>query len=87
MSLYILVQLTLFKIAVSHLLLYIICCIVSFSFLLSVSFIGNVDRLLVRYLIAASLCLGGWQESLGIIMSVPAVRVECMFLSNTTYFI
>jgi hypothetical protein len=33
------------------------------------------------------LCLGGWQESLGIIMSVPAVRVECMFLSNTTYFI
>jgi len=39
----------------------------SFSLLYSVSFIGYVDRPLVRYLIAASLCSRWWQESFGMI--------------------
>jgi len=61
------VWLTLFKIAVSYLLLYSICFIVLFSLLYSVSFIGYVDRQLVRYLIAASLCSRWCQESFGMI--------------------
>jgi len=61
------VRLTLFKIAISYLLLYCICFIVSFSLLYSVSFIGYVDRQLVRYLIAASLCSRWWQELFGMI--------------------
>ena len=52
------VPLTLFKIAVSY-LLYIICCMGSFSFIFSVSFTGYVDKRLVWYLITASLCSGG----------------------------
>jgi hypothetical protein len=56
-----------------------ICFIVPFSFLFLVSFIGYVDRRLVRYLIAASLCFGGWQESLGMIMSVA---VSFLYMLN-----
>ena len=64
------VRIILFKTAVSCLLLYSLSFIVLFSFLLSVSFIVYVDRRLVRYLIAARLYSGGWQESLRKMISV-----------------
>ena len=38
---------------------YSICFIVSFPFLLAISFIVYVDRRLVRYLVAANLCSRG----------------------------
>ena len=59
-----------FKIFTSYLLLLNICFIVSYCFLLFVSFIGYVERWLIKYLIAASFCSGGWQESLGMMMSI-----------------
>ena len=56
-----------------------ICFVVSFSFLFSVSFIEYVDGWLVGYLIAASLCSGGWRESLRMIMSVA---VSFLYMLN-----
>ena len=64
------IQVILFKILTSYLLLCSICFIVSYSFLLFVLFIGYVKRWFIRYLIAASLCTSRWQESLGMMMSV-----------------
>ena len=58
-----------------------ICFIVSFSFLFSVSFIGYVDRRVVRYLIADSLCSGGWRELLGMIMSVAVSFIYSYMLN------
>jgi len=55
-----------------------ICFVVSFSFLFSDSFIGHVDRWLVRYLIAASLCSEGWRESL----SMMSVAVSFLYMPN-----
>ena len=52
-------------------------CVISFLF--SVSFIGYVDMRLDRYLIAASLCFGGWRESIGMIMSVA---VSFLYMLN-----
>jgi len=53
------VHLTLFKIAVSYLLLHSTRFIVSVSFSFSVLCMGYVDKQLVKYLTAASLC-SGW---------------------------
>ena len=53
------VQLTMFKTALSYLLLCSICFIVSFSFPVSVLFMAYFDKRLVKYLTAASLCSGG----------------------------
>jgi hypothetical protein len=60
-----LVWLTLFKIAVSHLLLCSICFIVLFSFYFSILFMGYVDNRLVKYLTAATLCSGCGMNHLG----------------------
>ena len=53
------------RILTSYLLLCNICFIVSYSFLLFVSHIGNVDRRLTRYLIAASFDLVGGKSHWG----------------------
>ena len=76
------VWLTLSKIAVSYLLLYSICFIASFPLLYSASFIGYVDRLLVRYLIAASLCSKWWQKSFGMIKKY---QVQAISISTAHY--
>ena len=76
------VQVILFKIFTSYLLLCNICFIVSYSFLLFVLFIGYVERWLIRYLTAASFCSGGWQESLGMMMSVA---VGFLYMLNGNY--
>jgi hypothetical protein len=62
----------LFKIFTSYLFVCNICFIVSYYFLLFLSSIRYVERRLIRYLIDASFCSGGWQESLGM-MSVAVV--------------
>jgi len=72
------------------LLLYSICCIVSFYLHFSLSFVGYVDRRLVKYVIVTSLFSEGWQESFGMVMSVAVgllYMLNIILLSSLEMFI